>query len=100
MVRKGGILYINEFDYFDYDDELILIMDIINLFFGLEIIDSNFDINGEMYKKWLFVLNGGVCFSYNCNEGGIKVIFKNGKFSVVIVLVDGGYRCCGNCCYW
>ncbi|MAJ69371.1 MAG: hypothetical protein CBB67_018015 [Alteromonadaceae bacterium TMED7] len=98
--RKGGTSHINESDYLNYDDELISITDITNSFSGPEITDSNFDINGEMYKKRPLVLNGGVCFSYNCNEGGIKVTFKNGKSSAVIAPVDGGYRRCGNCRYW
>lgn len=98
--RKGGTAHINESDYLDYDDELISITDITNTFSFTELKDSDFDINGETSRKRPLVLNGGVCFSYNCNEGGIKITLAKGKSKAVITPVDGGFRRCGNCRFW
>ena len=99
-VRKGGKSSINESDYLDYDDELISITDISNTFSFPEMEDNSFDISGETSKKRPLVLNGGVCFSYNCNEGGIKIKLTGRGASAVIAPVDGGFRRCGNCRFW
>lgn len=46
------------------------------------------------------VINGGICQSFDCKTGGIKIIASKAGEKYEITPVEGGDFRCGNCRYW
>lgn len=46
------------------------------------------------------VVNGGICASFDCKSGGVKVKAVNKGIKYEITTVQGGDFRCGNCRYW
>ncbi|WP_064602802.1 VPA1269 family protein [Photobacterium sp. J15] len=46
-------------------------------------------------------LKGGVCLSFDCNTGGVRITYSStGSKKSEVISVEGGAMRCGNCRYW
>lgn len=43
---------------------------------------------------------GGICLSFDCSTGGVKITYSATGATQSITLVNGGVMRCGNCRYW
>lgn len=99
--KKQALKTKNAAQHLEGNKNLISIIDVSNSYSNFREDPKIEDLSGESSKGVPLFIKGGVCFSFDCKTGGIKIeSSRNGREKVVISDVFGGYQRCGNCRFW